>query len=341
MDEKKSFGAYILKKRQERGLTQKELARRLYVTESTISKWERGLSYPDISMVPAICRELGISEHEFFTACDDERERAQAREARLWRGMTRSLRLFFAAVYAIAIVACFVCNLAIFHTLDWFWIVLTSIMLAFSFTNLPFLVRRNRLSVCLAAATGSLFLLLLSCWRFAGGRWILGGAAVTAACLVLPWSWWVLRRFYGRHLPPLFMAVFSLWVFFLLAVIRAFTGGDWLLGFAYPIAALSIGYCWLCFAAVYWLPLGPWVKAAAVCLVTTLFIPLGNALGAALVPGQNTPVFLDYLAWRHILTHEEVNGCSWVNVLVFYLMLAASAVLLAVGLTREVRRRKN
>ena len=83
------------------------------------------------------------------------------------------------------------------------------------------------------------------------------------------------------------------------------------------------------------------MKAAAVCLVTTLFIPLGNSLSAALTPGQQTPAFLDYLAWWHIFTHEDVNGCSWVNVLVFYLMLAASVVLLAVGLAREVRRRKN
>lgn len=37
-----SFGAYIRKKRLEAGLTQKELAGLLFVTESTISKWERG-----------------------------------------------------------------------------------------------------------------------------------------------------------------------------------------------------------------------------------------------------------------------------------------------------------
>lgn len=97
MEDKRPFGEYIRRKRQDAGLLQKELAQRLHVTGSTVSKWERGLSYPDISMVPAICRELGISEHEFFTACDDERERAQAREARLWRSMTRGLRLFFAA----------------------------------------------------------------------------------------------------------------------------------------------------------------------------------------------------------------------------------------------------
>ena len=341
MEDKRSFGEYIRRKRQDAGLLQKELARRLYVTESTVSKWERGLAYPDISMVPAICRELGISEHEFFTACDDERERAQAREARLWRGMTRGLRLFFAAGYAAAIVACFVCDLAIFHTLDWFWIVLASVMLAFSFTNLPFLVRKNRLSVCLGAATGSLLLLLLACWLYAGGWWVIGGAAITAACLVLPWSWWAIRRFYGRHLPVLFMAAFSLWVFFLLAVIRAFTDGDWLLGFAYPIAALSVGYGWLYFAAIVWLRAGPWLKTGICALLTAFAVPLGNTLTAALVPGQKTPVLLDYLAWWHIFTHEDVNGCSWVNVLVFYILLAVCVVLLAVGLAQEVRRRRD
>ena len=47
MKEKSTFGRFIVKKRKERNLTQKELAEQLYVTESadkTISKWERGVS---------------------------------------------------------------------------------------------------------------------------------------------------------------------------------------------------------------------------------------------------------------------------------------------------------
>ena len=44
MNEKKTFGEYIHKKRLEAGLTQKELAAQLFVTESTVSNWERGLS---------------------------------------------------------------------------------------------------------------------------------------------------------------------------------------------------------------------------------------------------------------------------------------------------------
>lgn len=43
MQDKKSFGAYLLKKRKEANLTQEELAAKLYVIPTTISKWERGL----------------------------------------------------------------------------------------------------------------------------------------------------------------------------------------------------------------------------------------------------------------------------------------------------------
>lgn len=42
MENKKSFGAYIMKRRKELGMTQKEFAEKLFVTDSAVSKWERG-----------------------------------------------------------------------------------------------------------------------------------------------------------------------------------------------------------------------------------------------------------------------------------------------------------
>ena len=38
------------------------------IKSGAISKWERGVSYPDITLISDICRILDMSEHEFITA---------------------------------------------------------------------------------------------------------------------------------------------------------------------------------------------------------------------------------------------------------------------------------
>ena len=340
MNEKESFGAYIRKKRLEAGLTQKELAQQLFVTESTVSKWERALSYPDVSMVTAICGALHITEHEFFTACDDDQAHVQERQAAVWRGVVAGTRRFFAAGYAIAIVVCFICNLAVFHTLDWFWIVLAGCALGFCFTNLPFLFRGNRPAICLGSASGCLILLLLACWVNVGGWWILGGLAITAACLALPWGWWAIWRFYGKHVPPLCVAALTVWVFLLLAVIRAFTGGHWLFTLAYPLALAGIAFLWAGFAALYWLPAGPWLKAGVTALLASLATPVFNSLCDLLIEDMGGPAFWEYFSVRHMLVRRAAGDVSWVNPLIFQIMLVCSLALIITGVIVEVRRRK-
>ena len=49
-------------------MTQKEFSEKLYVTESAVSKWERGMSYPDITLLLDICATLDVTEHELLTA---------------------------------------------------------------------------------------------------------------------------------------------------------------------------------------------------------------------------------------------------------------------------------
>lgn len=72
-------------------MTQEELANRLYVIPTTISKWERGITYPDISMITNLCKELNISEHEFFTACDDVAMNKERKEIQKYRFFKVSL----------------------------------------------------------------------------------------------------------------------------------------------------------------------------------------------------------------------------------------------------------
>lgn len=53
-------GSIIRTLRQELSMTQRELADKMNLSDKTISKWERGLGLPDISLIPELSQILGI-----------------------------------------------------------------------------------------------------------------------------------------------------------------------------------------------------------------------------------------------------------------------------------------
>lgn len=339
MDEKETFGAYIRNKRQQAGMTQKELAELLYVTESSVSKWERGLSYPDVSLVPAICQRLHISEHEFFTACDDDQAHLQERASQRWRNLVRGWQIFCIAGYAVTLVTCFICNVALFHTLDWFWIVLTSLALTFCGTNLPFIVRRNKGPICMGAASGCLLLLLFSCWLFTGGHWIAGGIALVAVCIALPWGIWTVWNFYGKHVTVLALAILSGWVYGLLAICCAVAGGHWLFPIAYPICTLSLGLMWL-YYGISRLSVNRWLKAGLCVLLSAIALPVVHCFVSWILPGEEGPAWSAYFNLSNLLAQRTVGGFSWINILVFVSGIVAALVLIAIGVGKTVGRRR-
>lgn len=54
------FGTFIKQKRIEKNYTQKDLAERLNVTDKAVSKWERGLCYPDLSLYELLSTTLDV-----------------------------------------------------------------------------------------------------------------------------------------------------------------------------------------------------------------------------------------------------------------------------------------
>lgn len=58
------FGKFIAELRKEKNMTQKQLAEKLNLTDKAISKWERGLSFPDITILNPLADvlEINISE---------------------------------------------------------------------------------------------------------------------------------------------------------------------------------------------------------------------------------------------------------------------------------------
>ena len=62
------IGKKIKSLRISKGLTQEELSELLYVTPQAISKWERGLGYPDISQIVPIAKIFGVSTDDLLGA---------------------------------------------------------------------------------------------------------------------------------------------------------------------------------------------------------------------------------------------------------------------------------
>lgn len=70
MLEQEKIGKYIAEKRKGIGLTQKELAERVGLTDKAVSKWERGKSIPDHDVITRLCEVLNISVNEFLSGED-------------------------------------------------------------------------------------------------------------------------------------------------------------------------------------------------------------------------------------------------------------------------------
>ena len=91
MDARKT-GALITARRKALGLTQKELAERLTVSDKAVSKWETGAGYPEVTMLPLLAATLGITVDELLAGetraeAAEEEPPAQAEPA----GLTAAL----------------------------------------------------------------------------------------------------------------------------------------------------------------------------------------------------------------------------------------------------------
>lgn len=126
------IGQFICELRKEKQMTQKDLAEKLHITDKAVSKWERGLSCPDISLLPKIAELLGVTVGELLNGekgniCSKEDEKnlnnaLQYADTAVQRKI-KSLRDIYAQVFSLvllcSIVTCVICDMAIGGSLSW------------------------------------------------------------------------------------------------------------------------------------------------------------------------------------------------------------------------------
>lgn len=139
--EEKNIGQFIAELRKDKKMTQKELAAQLHITDKAVSKWERGLSCPDITLLTAVADILGVTTSELLngkksdTISKDTEETvdcalvyAEKSVKRKIMSLQNILALSFSVLLLLGIIVCVLCDVAIKGKLTWSLYPLSSIV---------------------------------------------------------------------------------------------------------------------------------------------------------------------------------------------------------------------
>ncbi len=116
MNQDKS-GKFIAKLRKEKNMTQEQLAEKIGVSINAVSKWERGLSFPDVSLYKKLCKELEINIEELINGEKDNSEAAKEKaiittvnDREKVRKNSKKLLIIFTGIFAAVIIVLLIYN---------------------------------------------------------------------------------------------------------------------------------------------------------------------------------------------------------------------------------------
>lgn len=327
MTDKKTFGSFIKSKRMEKHYSQKELAEMLYVTEGAVSKWERGITYPDITLISDICRILDISEHEFITSSTDTSERKIRSEAKKFRVIRGTWFWVPTISYIVAAVICFICNIAVNHTLSWFFVVLAALVCAYSFVpTFTSFFESKKLFVFAVTSYFSICLLMFTCavytnvfsWFLTACIGILMGYILLFLPIFLSKTkisrWKFLITFGAVFVLSLLMILnIRIWQTFSLAKAILMTC------YGFVPVILSAYICTLKFDAFF--------KAGICTALNAVFLYCTNFVAERLFGPSESSYKIDFYNWK-----ECINGN--INIICLFSFLLIAVVFIGIGIRR-------
>ena len=141
-NKQEKMAKFISEMRKVKGFTQKDLGGQLGVTDKAVSKWERGISSPDISLLIPLAKALGVSTGELLNgerneAALEEKTETMVNEAVKYshksvsRQIQRLRELLFVGMsisFLLGALVCLICDYAVFGRLSWSLIVLVSLL---------------------------------------------------------------------------------------------------------------------------------------------------------------------------------------------------------------------
>lgn len=295
----------------------------------------------------ASCRE--IAEKLGNTVYDEklqiERENVIGAHARKVKRKTFMVGAYIAGILMIPVGVCLICNIAIGHSLDWFFIVFASLMVFASLTVVPLVAEEKRGLYTLGAFTVSLLFLLLVCDIYSRGGWFLVAASAVLLGLSVVFLPFVI---YQVKLPKalaekkglLVMAVDTIFLYGVIIVSHFYSRA----GMAYLLKGITINtICmllpWGIFAVIRYLKTNGLIKAGICTIITGIFCAFINDVIVLVLEGKLRVCILnaDLSRWTMGMAGnseaDTVDANVWLLTLIFSLTIGIG--LIVAGVKRQ------
>lgn len=104
-----AIGKFIAEERKRKGYTQKQLSEKLEISDKTVSKWERGNGFPEVSLLLPLCKELDITVNELLSgervSLEDYQRKAEENMVNLVKEAQESRKkIILSAVVALLVI---------------------------------------------------------------------------------------------------------------------------------------------------------------------------------------------------------------------------------------------
>lgn len=262
------------------------------------------------------CRDIfnKIKDDETLTVLQSEKEDVISNQKKYFKKKTSSAGMITAGILFIPILICLIVNLAVGKGLDWFFIVLSSILVLSSVTVVPMLMPKHKGVTTLCSITVTLILLLGVCCLYTEGNWFFVSASSSLFGLSV-----IFLPFVAKYRPikeklkgfgafAVLLADTVLYILMMFCIYR-YTDSPAFLPIAFSVSSPVIVFIWL-FALCAKLPFKSKLINGGICTALSgIFVFFFESTVNLLLSGTAEAPRLSPLLWNADTTEGNIYWC--------------------------------
>lgn len=284
-----------------------------------------------------------LNNYEVDNILEEEKESVLRTHEKKTVRKTYMVGMVTAGILTIPIIVCLICNLAIGHALDWFFIVLTSILVTASIIVVPFIVDKKKLLWTILSFTTSLVLLLLTCCVYTKGKWFFVASSACILGISIIFSPYVFKninlpRKLSNNIGLISLTWDTLWLYILLIMCGIFNNvGSHYWRNSMSIATYLVVLVWIVFCIIRYIRVTPLFKTGVIISIIGIWTGIANDVMNLLLstPGYNGLGKVDFSQGFYSNNQDIFNANILCSIIVISVVVGIIFIITSVILKKK------